>query len=131
MSTLPLHPARKWFLDVNDVQHSFKGAKAQASSADTSVAVKCLRFSSFTIQSFYPFIYRTFVSMPKLNHNVSVPSQFVCNKTTIFKSFKTAATLQWIDLNVKIIVAHTPNAFAPELVLVSGESELSQCEVTE
>ena len=38
----------------------------------------------------------------------------MCKKTTIFKSFKTAATLQWIDSNVKIIIAHTPNAFAPE-----------------
>ena len=114
MSTLPLHPARKWFLDVNNVKHSFKGAKAQASSADTFVAVKCLRFSSFTIHSYFPFIYRTFVSVPKLNHNVSVPSQFMCKKTTIFKSFRTVATLQWIDSNVKIIIAHTPNAFAPE-----------------
>ena len=38
----------------------------------------------------------------------------MCKKTTIFKTFKTAARLQWIDSNVKIIIAHTPNAFAPE-----------------
>jgi len=38
----------------------------------------------------------------------------MCKKTTIFKSFKTAATLQWIDSNIKIIIAHTPSAFAPE-----------------